>query len=67
MLIDLEEKCTATHDWVLVAAFFTAAHANDAARAMSKGGGGTYRVIDRRWPDAEAGPGVNIYKDGEAV
>jgi hypothetical protein len=51
MNIDLEAKCTATHQWVPVAQFRLAIEALDAARALSKRYSYPYRVIDRRWPD----------------
>ena len=49
--IDLEAKCTATHEWVLVAQFRLGIEALDTARALSKLSGYPYRTIDRRWPD----------------
>ena len=51
MNIDLEAKCTATHQWVLIAQFSLAIDALDAARALSKLNGYPYRTVDRRWPD----------------
>lgn len=51
MNIDLEAKCTATHQWVLVGKFTTAAMANEAAEALSNIYKHQYRTIDRRWPD----------------
>ena len=51
MNIDLEAKCTATHKWVLVGKFTTAAMANDVAEALSEMHKTPYRTIDRRWPD----------------
>ena len=50
MEIDLEAKCTATHEWVLIAQFRLAIEALDAARALSKLSGCAYRTVDRRWP-----------------
>lgn len=49
--IDLEAKCTATNEWVLVAQFRLAIEALDAARALSKLNGYPYRTVDRRFPD----------------
>jgi hypothetical protein len=51
MNIDLEAKCTATHQWVLIAQFNLGIEALDAARALSTLNRYPYRVIDRRWPD----------------
>lgn len=51
MNIDLEAKCTATHQWVLVGKFTTAAMANEAAEALSNIYKHQYRTIDRRWPE----------------
>ena len=51
MDIDLEAKCTATHQWVLIAQFRLAIEALDTARALSKLNGYAYRTIDRRWPE----------------
>jgi len=62
MEIDLEAKCTATHEWVLIAQFRLAIEALDAARALSKLNGYAYRTIDRRWP--EEGPLTMVVEDG---
>jgi hypothetical protein len=48
--IDLEAKCTATHEWVLIAQFRLAIEALDTAIALSKRNGYPYRMVDRRWP-----------------
>ena len=61
MLIDLEQKCTATHRWDLVARFTYCAQAIQAAIALSAQDGGTYRVTDRRWPEDPASPHVSLF------
>lgn len=62
MDIDLEAKCTATHQWVLIAQFRLAIEALDAARALSKLNGYPYRTVDRRWP--EEGLLTMVVEDG---
>ena len=64
MKIDLEAKCTATHQWVLIAQFRLGIEALDAARALSKLSGCAYRTIDRRWPDE--GLITTVVEDGMA-
>jgi hypothetical protein len=51
MNVDLECKCTATGDWMLIARFEIEADAGIAARSLSVLTGSDYRTIDRRWPD----------------
>jgi hypothetical protein len=51
MLIDLEQICTATHKWEPMAKFRFAHMAVEAAELFSKLDKGTYRVLDRRFPD----------------
>ena len=51
MLIDLEQRCTATHTWEPVAKFRFAHMATEAAVAFSKLDKGTYRTLDHRFPD----------------
>lgn len=43
--------CTSTHKWELVATFRYAHMAVEAAEAFSKMDKGTYRVLDRRFPN----------------
>ena len=52
MQVDLECKCTATGEWLLIARFGIEAHAGIAARSLSVLTGSDHRTIDRRWPDA---------------
>jgi len=63
MKIDLERKCTATHDWEQVATFRYFIDAEATARLLSKLDGVTYRVLDNRWPDE--GVEVTLYANGE--
>lgn len=65
MKIDLEAKCTATHEWVLVAQFNLGIEALAAAGALSKLNGCAYRTVDRRWP-AE-GLLTTVVEDGVVV
>jgi hypothetical protein len=51
MKIDLECKCTATHEWTKVATFRYSHMAIEAATSFSKLDKGTYRVLDHRWTD----------------
>lgn len=66
MKIEVEQKDREFHKWWPVARFEYGAHAMEAARALSESDGGTYRVIDRRWPDDEPMAAI-IYKDGKAM
>jgi len=61
--VEVEAKCTITHDWHTVAKFFTAVEAGYAARALSKMCNSTYRTSDYRWP--EEGVNVTVYTSGE--
>lgn len=63
MNVELESKCTVTHEWDTVAKFFNATEAGYAARALSKMINGTYRTSDYRWP--EEGVSVTVYTNGE--
>lgn len=63
MNVELEAKCTITHDWHTVAKFFNGTEAGYAARALSKSINGTYRTSDYRWP--EEGVNVTVYTSGE--
>jgi hypothetical protein len=63
MKIDLERKCTATQAWDMTAQFQFATDAGHAARALSALDGGTYRTVDRRWP--EEGVETTLYTKGE--
>ena len=63
MNVEVEAKCTITHEWATVAKFFTAVEAGWAARALSKAVNGTYRTSDYRWP--EEGVCVTVYTNGE--
>jgi hypothetical protein len=63
MNVELEAKCTITHEWDTVAKFFNATEAGYAARALSKMINGTYRTSDYRWP--EEGVSVTVYTNGE--
>jgi hypothetical protein len=63
MNVELEAKCTITHEWDTVAKFFNATEAGYAARALSKAINGTYRTSDYRWP--EEGVSVTVYTNGE--
>jgi hypothetical protein len=65
MNIDLEAKCTATHEWVLVAQFRLGIEALDAATALSKRYSYPYRVVDRRWP--EEGVTTAVVENGVVV
>jgi hypothetical protein len=65
MNVELEAKCTITHNWDTVAKFFTATEAGWAAKALSKEVNGSYRVSDYRWP--EEGVNVTVYTNGELV
>jgi hypothetical protein len=65
MEIDLEAKCTATHQWVLVAQFSIGIEALAAAGALSKLNGFAYRTVDRRWP--EEGLLTIVVEDGVVV
>jgi len=62
MNVEVEAKCTVTHEWHTVAKFFTAVEAGWAARALSKAVNGTYRTSDYRWP--EEGVDVTVYTNG---
>lgn len=63
MNVELEAKCTVTHNWHSVAKFVTATEAGHAARALSKLLNSTYRTSDYRWP--EEGVNVTVYTSGE--
>ena len=63
MNVEVEAKCTITHEWQRVAKFFTAVEAGYAARALSKLLNNTYRTSDYRWP--EEGVSVTVYTNGE--
>jgi hypothetical protein len=63
MKIDLESKCTATQKWVKVATFRYSHMAVEAATSFSKWDQGTYRTVDRRWPDE--GVNTTLYTKGE--
>jgi hypothetical protein len=63
MNVEVQSKCTITHEWEKVAQFFNAIEAGWAARAMSKAVNGSYRTIDYRWP--EEGVNVTVYTNGE--
>jgi hypothetical protein len=63
MNVELEAKCTITHEWGTVAKFFSAVEAGYAARALSKLSNSTYRTSDYRWP--EEGVNVTVYTSGE--
>ena len=65
MNVELEAKCTITHDWQSVAKFFTAVEAGYAARALSNMLNSTYRTSDYRWP--EEGVNVTVYTNGGVV
>ena len=65
MNVELEAKCTITHNWDTVAKFFTATEAGWAASALSKQVNGSYRVSDYRWP--EEGVSVTVYTNGEVA
>jgi hypothetical protein len=67
MKIDLEQKCSATHRWELVARFEYCAQAIQAAIALSALDGSTYRVTDKRWPEDPASPHVSIFTNGEVA
>ena len=62
----IERKCAVTHRWFPVAKFALGMDALDAAKALSQLDGGSYRVVDDRWPDHSA-PLVTIYEAGEFV
>jgi hypothetical protein len=51
MKIDLEHRINETYTWELVATFRYAHMAIEAAVAFSKLDRGTYRTLDRRFPD----------------
>ena len=51
MLIDLQHRNAGSHEWELVATFRYSHMAVEAAIAFSKLDKGTYRVLDRRFPD----------------
>jgi hypothetical protein len=63
MNVEVEAKCTITHEWEKVAQFFNATEAGWAARAMSKAVNGTYRTSDYRWPEEDVC--VTVYTNGE--
>ena len=65
MNVLLEGKCTATHQWMLVARFLNSIEAGEAARALSASTGGAYRTVDKRWPDE--GDLVFVFEKGELV
>jgi len=65
MNVELEAKCTITHEWHKVAKFFSAVEAGWTACFLSKEINGSYRTIDYRWP--EEGVNVTIYTNGEIV
>jgi hypothetical protein len=67
MLIDLEQKCAATHRWELVARFEYCALAIQAAIALSALDGSTYRVTDKRWPEDPASPWTTVFTGGEVA
>jgi len=63
MNVEVEAKCTITHEWATVAKFFSAVEAGYAARALSKSSNSTYRTSDYRWP--EEGVNITVYTSGE--
>jgi hypothetical protein len=63
MNVEVEARCTITHEWATVAKFFTAVEAGYAARALSKLLNSTYRTSDYRWP--EEGVNITVYTSGE--
>jgi hypothetical protein len=65
MKIDLESKCSATHEWVKVATFRYSHMAVEAATSFSKWDQGTYRVVDKRFPDE--GVEITLVRNGEVA
>ena len=65
MKVELQSKCTATHEWVSMAQFSLASLAADAAMHLSVSLGNPFRIIDRRWP--EDGELVTVYENGKPV
>lgn len=64
MKVEIEVKDNVCHKWWLVAKFELGSLAMEAARALSEADGGTYRVLDKRWPDEQVE--AIIYEKGIA-
>ena len=65
MLIDLQHRNTDSHKWELVATFRYSHMAVEAACAFSNVDQGTYRVIDKRFPDE--GIEVTLISNGKVT
>lgn len=65
MLIDLQHRNADSHEWELVATFRYSHMAVEAAIAFSKLDKGTYRALDRRFPDE--GIEVTLISNGHVM